>query len=290
VIKFIPLTASILLQGRPNMKRKVFFVSDRTGITAEMFGQSLLSQFEEIDFDENTLPFVDSIEKAEEAKAKIDAAEKESGIKPLVFDTIVTPEIRQIIQNSNAMVLDFFHTFIGPLEQELGVSSGFRVGKTHSVRDGEAYDSRIEAVNFALNNDDGVTTRHYNEADVILVGVSRCGKTPTSLYMAMQFGIKAANYPFTEEDMEKLKLPIDLKKQKHKIFGLTINPHRLHEIRTERRANSRYASLKQCQYEVREVEAMYRRDKIPWLNTTTRSVEELATKILATTGIKRNVF
>ncbi len=272
------------------MKRKVFFISDRTGITAEMFGQSLLSQFEEIEFEENTLPFVDNIEKAETACKLILKAAEETGNKPIVFNTIVTPEIRQVIQQSNAMVLDFFETFIGPLETELGVNSGFRVGKTHSLGDGEAYDSRIDAVNFALNNDDGITTRHYNQADVILVGVSRCGKTPTSLYMAMQFGIKAANYPFTEDDMEKLKLPIDLKKHKHKIFGLTINPNRLHEIRTERRANSRYASLKQCQFEVREVEALYRREKLPWLNTTTRSVEELSAKIMAATGIKRSVF
>ncbi len=255
-----------------------------------MFGQSLLSQFETVDFDENTLPYVDSIKKAEDAKAQIVRAQQETGLRPIVFDTIVTPEIRQVIQSSEALVLDFFHTFIGPLETELGETSGFRVGKTHSLADNEAYDSRIEAVNFALNNDDGVTTRHYDKADVILVGVSRCGKTPTSLYMAMQFGIKAANYPFTEDDMEKLSLPISLKKHKHKIFGLTINPNRLHEIRTERKANSRYASLKQCQFEVREVEALYRREKIPKLNTTTRSVEELATKILATTGIKRRVF
>ncbi|TQV84887.1 posphoenolpyruvate synthetase regulatory kinase/phosphorylase PpsR [Aliikangiella coralliicola] len=272
------------------MKRKVFFISDRTGITAEMFGQSLLSQFENVAFDETTIPFIDTIAKAEEACQVIKKAEQESGLRPIVFDTIVTPEIRQIIQASGALVLDFFHTFIGPLETELGETSGFRVGKTHSLSDEEAYDHRIEAVNFSLNNDDGVTTRHYDKADVILVGVSRCGKTPTSLYMAMQFGIKAANYPFTEDDMEKLRLPIDLKKHKSKIFGLTINPNRLHEIRTERRANSRYASLKQCQYEVREVESLYRREKIPNLNTTSRSVEELAAKILATTGIKRSVF
>lgn len=280
----------ILLQGRANMKRKVFFISDRTGITAEMFGQSLLSQFENAEFDETTIPFIDTTEKAEEACRLIKNAEQESQLRPIVFDTIVTPEIRQVIQASGALVLDFFHTFIGPLETELGETSGFRVGKTHSLKDEKAYDARIESVNFALNNDDGITTRHYKDADVILVGVSRCGKTPTSLYMAMQFGIKAANYPFTEDDMEKLQLPRDLKQLKHKIFGLTINPARLHEIRTERRANSRYASLKQCQYEVREVEALYRREKIPSLNTTSRSVEELSTKILATTGIKRNVY
>ena len=180
------------------MKRKVFFISDRTGITAEMFGQSLLSQFEEVEFDETTIPFIDSAEKAEEACRLINKAEEECGLRPLVFDTIVTPEIRQVIQSSGALVLDFFHTFIGPLETELGATSGFRVGKTHSLSNNKAYDARIESVNFALNNDDGITTKHYDKADVILVGVSRCGKTPTSLYMAMQFGIKAANYPFTE--------------------------------------------------------------------------------------------
>jgi len=272
------------------MKRKVFFVSDRTGITAEMFGQSLLSQFEDSEFSQTTLPFVDTLEKADEARQAIEKAAKKTGLRPIVFDTIVTPEIRQVVQSSGALVLDFFHTFIGPLEDELQQSSGFRVGKTHSLDNSDAYDSRIDAVNFALNNDDGITMRHYDKADVILVGVSRCGKTPTSLYMAMQFGIKTANYPFTEDDMENLALPAELKKFKHKIFGLTINPNRLHDIRTERRANSRYASLKQCQYEVREVESMYRRLKIEYINTTSRSVEELAAKILVSTGIKRKVL
>jgi len=272
------------------MKRKVFFVSDRTGITAEMFGQSLLSQFEDTQFDQMTLPFIDTVEKAHEVCRILAKAEKETLQKPIVFDTIVLPEIRQVVQDSGALVLDFFHTFIGPLEEELQQSSGFRVGKTHSLSDSKAYDSRIDAVNFALNNDDGITMRHYGKADVILVGVSRCGKTPTSLYMAMQFGIKTANYPFTEDDMENLSLPPELKKFKNKIFGLTINPHRLHDIRTERKANSKYASLKQWQYEDRDVESMYRRLKIDSLNTTSRSVEELAAKILASTGIKRIVF
>jgi len=272
------------------MKRKVFFVSDRTGITAEMFGQSLLSQFEDIEFDQTTLPFIDTLEKAEGVCKILSEVELRTKQKPIVFDTIVIPEIRQVVQSSGALVLDFFHTFIDPLEEELKQSSSFRVGKTHSLSNSEAYDSRIEAVNFALNNDDGITMKHYDKADVILVGVSRCGKTPTSLYMAMQFGIKTANYPFTEDDMDNLALPAELKKYKHKIFGLTINPNRLHDIRTERKANSRYASLKQCQFEVREVESMYRRLKIESLNTTSRSVEELSAKILASTGIKRRVF
>lgn len=272
------------------MKRKVFFMSDRTGITAEMFGESLLSQFDREQFEEATLPYIDTEKKAEKAAEQIRQAHLETGLKPIVFDTIVTPKIRQNILASGALVLDFFQTFIGPLEQELGQTSNFSVGKTHALKDENTYDSRIEAVNFALNNDDGITTRHYDEADVILVGVSRCGKTPTSLYMAMQFGIKAANYPFTDDDMETFALPAELKKHRSKIFGLTINPHRLHEIRTERKANSKYASLKQCQLEVREVEAMYRKEQIPHLNTTTKSIEELTTKIMAKTGLKRQVL
>ncbi|PWK50925.1 posphoenolpyruvate synthetase regulatory kinase/phosphorylase PpsR [Pleionea mediterranea] len=272
------------------MKRTVFFISDRTGITAEMLGQSLLSQFEEADFEKISLPFIDNEKKALEAKQKIDRAAEQGEAQPIVFDTIVTPEIRKVIMESKGLVFDFFHTFIGPLEDALGLKSGFRVGKTHSYDEKGQYDSRIDAVNFALNNDDGATTRYYDKAELILVGVSRCGKTPTSLYMAMQFGIQVANYPFTEEDMEDLKLPPMLKKYKHKLFGLTIKPHRLHEIRTERRANSQYASLKQCQIEVREVEALMRKEKIPYISTTSKSIEEIATKIMIKSGLKRISF
>ncbi|NVJ59814.1 MAG: kinase/pyrophosphorylase [Gammaproteobacteria bacterium] len=271
------------------MKRTVFFISDRTGITAEMLGQSLLSQFDEVDFTKISLPFIDSEKKALDAKRKIDEAAAQ-GEKPIVFDTIVTPEIRKVIMESQGLVFDFFHTFIDPLEAALGIKSGFRVGKTHSYDSQGEYDSRIEAINFALNNDDGATTRHYDKAELILVGVSRCGKTPTSLYMAMQFGIQVANYPFTDEDMEDLKLPAMLKKYRHKLFGLTINAQRLHEIRTERRANSQYASLKQCQLEIREVEALMRKEKIPYISTTSKSIEEIATKIMLKSGLKRISF
>jgi regulator of PEP synthase PpsR (kinase-PPPase family) len=270
--------------------RAVFFISDRTGISAEMFGQSLLSQFDTTQLNETTLPFIDTKEKALDIRELIKQEERLSGLKPLVFETIVTPEIRKIIHSSGAFVLDFFNTFIGPLEKELQQSSSFRVGKTHSLNNEDHYDLRIKAVNFALNNDDGITMQHYHNADVILIGVSRCGKTPTSLYMAMQFGIKTANYPFTEDDMENLILPPPLKKHQNKIFGLTINPYRLHDIRTERKPNSKYASLKQCQLEIREVEAMYRRLKIEYLNTTSRSIEELSTKILSFAGLKRTIF
>ncbi|MCO7226858.1 pyruvate, water dikinase regulatory protein [Pleionea sp. CnH1-48] len=272
------------------MKRKVFFISDRTGITAEMLGQSLLSQFDEGKFDQESAPFIDTIDKANAMREKINEAAERDGVKPIIFDTIVQPDIREVILDSQGLVLDFFQTFIGPLEKELNLKSNFSVGKTHAYDKKGRYDTRIDAINFALNNDDGTTTRYYDEADIILIGVSRCGKTPTSLYMAMQFGIFAANYPFTEDDMDNLRLPPALKKHKKKLFGLTINPNRLHEIRTERRANSTYASLKQCQYELREVEALLRREKVPVLNTTSKSIEEIATKIMVQSGLKRTSF
>ncbi len=255
-----------------------------------MLGQSLLSQFDGADFTTVSLPFIDNEKKAIKAKEQIDQIAQETGDKPIVFNTIVIPEIRNIIMQSQGLVMDFFHTFIGPLEETLQMESSFKVGKTHSYDEQGKYDSRIEAVNFALNNDDGATTRYYDKAELILVGVSRCGKTPTSLYMAMQFGILVANYPFTEEDMENLTLPPMLKKYKHKLFGLTINGQRLHEIRTERRANSQYASLKQCQLEIREVEALFRKERIPYITTTSKSIEEIATKIMVKSGIKRMSF
>ncbi len=272
------------------MKRKVLFISDRTGITAEMLGQSLLSQFDNADFDQESQPFIDSVEKATELKEQINSISQEQGCPVIVFDTIVTPEIRQIIRSSDALVLDLFDTFIGPLEKTLGLTSNFRVGKTHAIDEQGQYDARIEAINFSLNNDDGMATQNYQQAEIILIGVSRCGKTPTSLYMAMQFGILAANYPFIAQDMDNLQLPMELKKHRHKLFGLTISANRLHDIRTERRANSQYASLKQCQYELRAVENLYRKEKIPYLSTTSKSIEEIATKIIAQCGLKRRAF
>lgn len=273
------------------MKRSVFFISDRTGITAEMVGNALLSQFETLEFETRTIPFIDNPDKALETVALINAAGERNGLRPVVFDTIVRPELREIIRTSSAMVMDFFAAFVGPLEDELAQKSSFTVGKLHGSADSKAYTDRIDAVNYALTNDDGRTTRYYDQADIILVGVSRSGKTPTSLYLALQFGIRAANYPFTEEDMdEELVLPRDLRQYKTKLYGLSIDPDRLHAIRTERRAGSKYASLGQCQFELKEVENMFKREHIPFLNTTSRSIEEIATKILADTGMKRHLF
>lgn len=267
-------------------KRTAFFVSDGTGITSEALGVSLLSRFEGFEFEKVTLPYVDSIEKARETVEKINQTSTADDAKAIIFDTIVDDQIRSIIADSNGFMIDVFAAFLGPLEQELGTRSSYHVGRTR-ITEHQRYDQRIAAVNFALDNDDGIRTKYFDQADVILIGVSRSGKTPACLYLAMQYGIKAANYPLTEEDIDDQKLPTSIKMFRDKLFGLTIEPDRLALIRNERRANSRYASLKQCQYEVEEVEMMYRRERIPSMNTTHYSVEEIATRILVKTGIQR---
>ncbi len=270
------------------MKRTAFFISDGTGLTAEALGNSLLAQFEKIDFERITVPYIDDAEKAGNMVERINKAAEHDGCRPLVFDTIVDSKIRDIISTAEGFMVDIFGTFLNPLEQELQSSSSYSVGKSHSINNEGRYEQRIHAVNFALDNDDGARTRHYNEADLILIGASRSGKTPSCLYLALQYGIKAANYPITEEDLDDQKLPELLKPYKDKIFGLTIEPERLATIRNERRPNSRYSSLKQCMHEIEEIEAMYRRERIPYLNTTAYSVEEISTRIMVTTGLKRN--
>jgi regulator of PEP synthase PpsR (kinase-PPPase family) len=258
----------------------VFFVSDGTGITAETFGNAILAQFE-MKFRHVRLPFVDSVDKAHQAVRQINHTAEIEGRKPIVFTTLVNTEVLQVIQSGcKGMLLDMFGTFVNPLEQELGITSNHRIGRFSDVSKSQEYHDRIEAINFSLAHDDGQLNRDLELSDVILVGVSRSGKTPTSLYLAMQHGLKAANYPLIPEDFERRQLPPALMPHKKKIFGLTIQPERLSEIRNERRPHSKYASLSNCRAEVSEAEAMMRRAGIRWLSTTHKSIEEIATTIL----------
>lgn len=273
----------------PN-RRTVFFISDRTGITVEMLGNSLLTQFDTVEFKRTTLPFVDNPDKIQQALGQIRAAAQESGKRPLVFTSIMTDALRQELSNADAMVLDLFDRFIVPLEAELGVKSAHAVGRSHSAGNFKDYNHRIEAVNYTLAHDDGITNRNLEEADIILVGVSRSGKTPTCLYLALQFGVKAANYPLIPEDLEKLKLPPALAPLKHKVWGLTIVPERLQSIRQERKPDSKYASLDNCQWEIRMAETLMQNAGISYLNSTTKSIEELATVILHDAQLDRRVY
>jgi regulator of PEP synthase PpsR (kinase-PPPase family) len=270
------------IEPRPPMpasSHTVFFVSDGTGITAETFGHAVLSQFD-MRFRQIRLPFIDTIDKARDAARKINEAFGADGQRPIVFSTLVKPDLSAVIRTASGMHMDLIQTFVAPLEQELGVKSTHTIGRSHNIVDSQEYKARIEAINFSLAHDDGQSHKNLASADVILVGVSRSGKTPTSLYLAMQYGIKAANYPLIPDDFERGKLPSSLPPFRDKIFGLSITPERLSEIRHERRAGSKYASIENCRYEVNEAELMMKREGIRWLSSTTKSIEEIATTIL----------
>lgn len=273
----------------PN-RRSVFFVSDRTGITAEALGNSLLTQFDSFEFKKSTIPFIDSMEAADRAVAQIDATAANDQHRPIVISSIVDEAISARIRECNARVLDFFHVFISPLEQEFGVKSAHAAGRSHGLRNSQEYFSRIEAINFTLAHDDGQSTKELNRAQVILVGVSRCGKTPTSLYLGLQCGIRCANFPLTPDDFERGALPDSLLPHREKLFGLTIAPDRLQAIRQERRPDSTYSSAEQCRREVQAAERLMESANVPMLNTSTKSIEELATTILLQRKLDRHIF
>ena len=269
-------------------RRPIFFVSDSTAITAHTLGKSLLSQFENIQFSQTILPFVNTVERARQAVAKINRAAKKSGTRPLVFSTLINSQMRDVILTCEGVVFGLFDPFLSRLETELSTESTHSIGRYHRIED-DTYDVRMDAVNYALNNDDGVSTKYFDKADIILVGVSRTGKTPTCLFLGMQFGVYAANYPITEDDLIEhvYKLPSVLQPFHKKLFGLTINPDRLQQIRSARRTESRYSTLTQCYKEVSMAEAMFSQDKIPCLNVTSISVEEIAATLIRRGKLQR---
>lgn len=269
------------------MQRTVFFISDGTGITAETLGHSLLTQFEGIDFKQVRIPFVDCEEKARAAVRQIEQAAERDGARAIVFNTVVDPELCSLLATSRGLVLDLFAAFLAPLEAELNTSRTPKVGRAHGITSGQNYDARIHAMNYALAHDDGVAP-DYEEADVVVIGVSRSGKTPTCLYLALHYGVKAANYPLTEDELEAMRLPDLLRQWRTKLYGLSIDPERLHQIRHARRPNSRYSDLRQCRREVAEAEMLFQKEGVPWLSTTKTSIEEIASKMLQDQGLERH--
>lgn len=264
----------------PAIERTVFIISDGTGITAETFSHSVLSQFESVQFHQIREPFIDSLEKADAVVTRINQMAQKHGVKPIAFTTLVNPLVSTRIKAANALFLDLFSGFVEPIELALGLKSSHSIGKSHKAASSAQYRNRIDAINYSLAHDDGQFINGLAQADVILIGVSRCGKTPTSLYLAMQYGVKAANFPLIPEDFDRGSLPKTLKQYRNRLFGLTIQPERLSEVRNERRPDSTYSSLAQCRHEVAEGERMMRLEGIPWLSTTSKSIEEISTTIL----------
>lgn len=268
-------------------QRTVFFISDHSGVTAETLGHSLMTQFDGLDFRKVTVPFVSSLDKARHTVRMINLTAEKDGLQPIVFSTLVQRDVRAVVRECEGFFLDFFDSFLEPLEKELGMSSALATGRAHGITDVQVYDRRIDATNFALSHDDGTNLKGYDEADVILVGVSRSGKTPTCLYLALQYGVYAANFPLTEDEFESRGRIPTLPAHQAKLFGLTIEQSRLEDIRGERRPGSQYASSQQVGFEVRQAEALFRRLGIPHLDTTRMSIEEIASRILDETGLER---
>lgn len=271
------------------MERTVIIVSDHTGLTAESVARSLLAQFESVRFRYVTRPFTDTEEEVKSVVGEISQLAKTEGTRPIVFSTLANAGLNELLKAAPALHFDLFTSYLGQLEAELGQPPTHRVGRFHTVDDGSKYFTRIEAVDFVLATDDGIGDKHYQTADVILVGVSRAGKTPTCLFLGLQYGIRASNYPLAEDDFERDTLPEPLKPYRSKIFGLTIDPRRLQQIRTQRKPGSRYASLEQCEYEVRRAEQLFRRLMIRYFDTTSASIEEIATTIVQTAGLRRRI-
>jgi regulator of PEP synthase PpsR (kinase-PPPase family) len=270
-------------------RRTVFFVSDQTGVTAETLGHSLLTQFEGHEFDLVTLPFLDTLDKVDDALKLISDRAAEQSVRPIIFSTLVQDNLRDRFRPEKGILIDFFASFLPTLEDCLHSKSSHKAGRAHGLVDANSYDQRMEATNYALNNDDGARTRDYDRADIILVGVSRSGKTPTCLYLALTYGVFAANYPLSEDELESGQMPKILQPHLNKLYGLTIEPGRLQQIRMERRATGKYATPQQVGFEIREAEAMFQRLQIPFVDTTKSSIEELASTILAATGVERRI-
>lgn len=272
-------------------RRVAFFVSDGTGLTAETLGNAMLSQFQGVEFDTMTLPYILSEDATRQAIAKINEAADRYGNCPIVFSSLVDRGHRDLLGRSRAVILDVFQAFMGPLEQELGVRSSLKVGQSHAIHDPEAYRLRIEAVHFALDNDDGVGWRHhYEKADLILVGLPQAGKTPTSLYLALQYGLFVANYPLTEQDIEDASLPEVLVPFRDKLFGLSMDPYRLALARQELAGDDlQGCCTDHCTQETEAARALFEFNQLPNMDVTKMSVEEISTRILALTGLKRRL-
>ena len=259
----------------------IFFLSDSTGITAETMGNALLIQFPNLRFERRLIPFISTMEEARRVVAILDAAAA-GPVTPLAFSTAAVEEVRQELLRTKCPLIDFFDLHMERVESILGAKGVRAAARLHGMGDVKRYNARMAAVEYAIEHDDGQSMRALNKADVILVAPSRCGKTPTTMYLALQHGIFVANYPLVEEDFETAELPRPVRELRDRCFGMTTTPARLSQVRHERRPNSRYASLEQCTYELRQAEAMYRNHRLPVINSSTKSVEEMSTVILQT--------
>jgi regulator of PEP synthase PpsR (kinase-PPPase family) len=258
----------------------VFFLSDSTGISAETMGNALLIQFPGLRFERTVIPFISSVEEARSVVARLDQALDSSPRTPLVFTTAASDEVRLELRRTRCPLIDFFDLHMQQVEAILGTPGERLAARLHGVGDIQRYNSRMQAIEYTIEHDDGQSVRSLDKADVILVAPSRCGKTPTAMYLALQHGLFVANYPIVDEDLEVTELPRPVRQLRQRCFGLMTSPQRLSAVRQERRPGSQYASLEQCTFELRRTEAMFKRHGLPVVDSSTKSVEEISTMIL----------
>jgi regulator of PEP synthase PpsR (kinase-PPPase family) len=262
--------------------KDIYYVSDSTGILATNLGQSLICQFPEISFHEEKFPFIKTIADAEKTIRYI--LKQSTGRRPIIFSTLVSPKLRAIFNHPEVELFDVCDAFLERLEQCLEAKALGLPGYSQHVDD-SSMSRRVEAIHYCLGHDDGTKFDEYNEADVILVGVSRSGKTPVSVYMATHMGLKAANYPLTNNNLNHYTLPEGLRHNRKKAVGLTIAPEILSMIREKRYPNSTYAKRSTCVQELEQAQEIFQKYKIPVINTSGRSIEELATQISQEIGL-----
>lgn len=257
----------------------VYVLSDATGISAETMASALLLQFPQVPFERHVIPFIVTVEEARKVVAQLDAVAA-GPVTPLVFMTVVNDEVRAALQSITVPIIDFVGDHLPVIERTLGRAGDHQPARLHGTGDQRRYNRRMAAVEYAIEHDDGQSLRALDKADLVLIAPSRCGKTPTTMFLALQHGIFVANYPLIDEDLEVDELPRPVREMKDRCFGLISSPQRLTEVRTERRPDSRYASPEQVQWELSRARRMYRDHDIPFIDTSTRSVEEIATIIL----------
>lgn len=269
--------------------RPIFYISDQTGITVETLGNSLLKLYPSVKASITTLPFIDTLDKAVNAVEIINESQIKSSVKPILFLSIINPLLRNLFRSADFIVLDLFESFLEPLTKEFNISPSSEHVRSHKEVESAEYETRMDATNFALGADDGITLKDYDKADIILTGVSRSGKTPTCLFLALRYGIYAANYPLTEEDLEESSIPKSLLKHRNKLYGLYITPERLRNLRIVRRGEGRYASQQQVNFECRSALTLFQRNHISYSDSTFASIEEVASRIFSSTGLKRRI-
>ena len=256
-----------------------FFLAGGTGISAETLGNMILGQFPTVSFATRKIPFIKTVEQARGVLAMLDAA-ADGPVTPLVFSTVADLDVRGVLAETRCAFIDLFGSHLDTVEHVLHVNAAYNVGSVHGIADQRRYEARMKAVEFSMEHDDGQSLRAFDQADLILIAPSRCGKTPTSMYLALQHGLKVANYPLVEEDFESTGLPRPIRPYADRCFGLLSTAARLSQVRGERRPGSRYATLAQCSFELRRAEQMYRAHRIPSVNSANMSVEEIAAVVL----------